>query len=72
MAFYPPKIAKKDGQKWAIHIGCFGSMWIDVDYEGKEYRISVINTDGKYTEDEKPTQVDYDKEFHPHFIIRYR
>lgn len=72
MAFYPPKIAKKDGQKWAIHIGCFGSMWIDVDIKDKQYRISVINTDGKHPEGEKPTQVDYDKEFHPHFIIRHR
>lgn len=72
MAFYPPKIAKKDGQKWAIHVGCFGSMWIDVDYKDKQYRISVLNTDGKHPEGEKPTQVDYDKEFHPHFIIRHR
>jgi hypothetical protein len=72
MAFYPPKIAKKNGQKWAIHIGCFGSMWIDVDYKDKQYRISVFNTDGKHPEGEKPTAVDYDKEFHPHFIIRHR
>lgn len=71
MAFFAPKIAKKDGQKWAIHIGCFGSMWIDVDIKGKQYRISVLNTDGKPNE-EKPKQLDYDKEFHPHFIIRHR
>lgn len=72
MAFYPPKIAKKDGQKWAIHVGCFGSMWIDVDYKDKQYRISVLNTDGKHPEGEKPKQVGYDKQFHPHFIIRHR
>ena len=81
MVFDPPKIAKEDDEdtQWKIHVGCFGSMWIDIDIDRGggdiwEYRISITNT--VYNKDRvkgaRPPICGYSKKFNPHFIIRPR
>ena len=82
MVFDPPKIAKEeDGGDalWKIHVGCFGSMWIDIDIDRGggdiwQYRISITNKvyNKNLVKGAAPAVCGYSKKFNPHFIIRPR
>lgn len=48
IAYNPPKVwdEKKNNKDYeTIKIGCFGSIWIDYQIDGREYRVAVYNYD---------------------------